>query len=214
MVRDGPHHEVRHVVHRADLPHGGALHFHTVPFKLLAELVTVGFVLNEPIPRQHAPRGNPVIGQVNRQCTATQCSIRLKEAKVGERDLSARQPEELDHHVVLHTVGRHDDVTDIERRIHRPGRAGTDHGLGVERIDQNLCAEGGIHLPNARPDEDKIVPVPRRLMKGKSRPLRRAQDLAAVEIQLHFDVHRRHDGQRHTDAHLNYYFKYRLTGRR
>jgi len=144
-----------------------------------------------------------LIGQVNRQGTATQCGIRLKEAKVGERDLSARQPEELDHHVVLHTVGRHDDVTDIERRIHRPGRAGTDHGLGVERIDQNLCAEGGIHLPNARPDKDKIVPVPRRLMKGKSRPLRRAQDLAAVEIQLHFDIHRRHDGQRHTDVHLN-----------
>ena len=80
--------------------------------------------------------------------------VRLESIKPRVRDLSLFMAEIGYIKVVLDSVGRNDDITDVDLIIQRTGNAGVDDLCTVKIVDQRVRADTGIHLAHTALDDD------------------------------------------------------------
>ena len=85
------------------------------------------------------------------------CLVRLKREHIHLRNLSLRITKAYCIHIVMNQIAGNNQITDVDLRFQRTGDSCIDHCFYIKHIDQDLCADRRIYLPNTAAYHNNIL---------------------------------------------------------
>ena len=160
LVRDGAQDDEGNLVEEGGVGDGGALHFGAEGVEGIHDAALLVRRADELVAADDASFVDADPGDglpADAACRLPQRFIRrevfqpVRRAHLG--DDAGFISEDGDIHVVVHGICGDDDVADVDIVVQRAGNAGVDEVRDAEAVDQDLCADRGVDLPDAALDD-------------------------------------------------------------
>ena len=201
LVGDRAHHDEGHAVERGRLGDGRALHLAAQAAEGLHYAAAVPLRGDELVAGGHAARQRADLGRLGGRRSErrlAQAGVRRELRALPAGDEPGGVAERSHGEVVLHAVGGHHEVADVERAgVQRAGDAGVDEVRAAEAVAEHLRADAGVDLADPALHDHHVLlaePAGEEVHAGHGLGLR-VRELLAQELDLH--VHRADDADPH-----------------